>query len=152
MHLHGAGIDRRQRIGDRQFAVVVAVNADWHFGRFQHLRGRTRRSATFSGSVPPLVSHRMTSFAPASAAARIVLAAYSGFACTAVEEMLGVVKHFASAAGQKRDRLADHVEVFFQRDAEDLGDMKIPGLADDRDDGRLGRDEGLNRRSSTSRF
>ena len=44
--------------------------------------------------LPPFVSHSTTSVAPASAAARIVFAAYSRIALPAVEEMLRVVDHF----------------------------------------------------------
>ena len=37
LHLYSPGIDGRQRIGDRQLAVVVRVDADGHFHRLQRL-------------------------------------------------------------------------------------------------------------------
>ena len=44
--------------------------------------------------VPPLVSHRHRTSAPAVFAASSVRSANSGLAMIAVEEMLGVVDHF----------------------------------------------------------
>ena len=57
--------------------------------------------------------------------------------------MLGVVNHLAADRLQEGDRLADHGEVLFQRDAEHLGHVEVVRLADDRDHGGLRLDQGL---------
>ena len=75
LHLDGARIHRGQRVGHGQFAIVVAMDADRHSVRLQALARRRVMSATSSGSVPPLVSQRITTLAPAAAAAWIVRAA-----------------------------------------------------------------------------
>ena len=58
--------------------------------------------------------------APASAAAWIVFSAYSRIGLPAVEEVLGVVDHFAAGGAQESHAVGDHRQVFFQRDAQHL--------------------------------
>ena len=41
------------------------------------------------------------------------------------------------------DRVGDHQDVLIEGRAEHLGDVHVPGLADDGDDGRTGIDKGL---------
>ena len=57
--------------------------------------------------------------------------------------MFGVIENFTSLAGQIADGLGNHVEIFLQADAEHFGDVKIPSLADDRDDRGLGSEQSL---------
>ena len=104
LHLHRAGIDGGQRIGDGQIAIVVAVNADGHVGRAAW--AALVSSAISSGIVPPLVSHRTTRLAPASAAARMVLRGVFGIELPAVEEMFGIVDDFAAGIAEVFDRFA----------------------------------------------
>ncbi len=55
--------------------------------------------------------------------------------------MLGVVEDALALASQEGDRLVDHPQVLVAIDAHDLVEMQIPGLADDRRDGREGLGE-----------
>ena len=64
LHLRRAGLHGGQRIGDAQFAIVVGVNADRNAEFGFHSR---TASATKSGMVPPLVSHKTRLSAPPSA-------------------------------------------------------------------------------------
>ncbi len=60
------------------------------------------------------------------------LAGVFGIVLPAVEEMLGVVDHFAARFAEIADRFVDHRQVFFERNAEHLGCMEGRSLADDR--------------------
>ena len=67
-----------------------------------------------SGMIPPLVSHRHSTDAPASCAASSVCSAYSRIGAEGVEEVLGVVDHLPAGLAHQPDGVADHREVFFQ--------------------------------------
>src|SRR5262249_47189935 len=54
-----------------------------------------------------------------------------------VEEVLGVEDDLVHARAQEGYRVADHLEVLLQRDAQVVPHVQIPGLADDRDHRRL---------------
>jgi hypothetical protein len=90
LHLHAAGLDARDGVGDRELAVVVAVDAE---------RGRVAPCAastpapTCAGRLPPRVSHRQTTVAPPSAAARDAAERVVGVRGEPVEEVLGVEDH-----------------------------------------------------------
>ena len=133
--------DGGQRVGHGQVAVVVGVDAE----RDRDARGRpaATAAATSSGSAPPLVSHRTIQAAPAAAAAWMRPQGVVGVVLEAVEEMLGVVDHLAAVRRAEGDRVGDHPQVLVERDAEDLVDVQVPALADDRDDRRAGVDQGL---------
>ena len=68
-------LDRRERVGDRQLAVVVAVDAERRAGTARC--AASTAAPTCAGSAPPRVSHRQSRSAPASAAARRHSSAYS---------------------------------------------------------------------------
>ena len=61
-----------------------------------------------------------------------------GVVFPAVEEMLGVVEDAPSGSDDEPNRVVDHGEVFLGRDAQGAFRLKERGLADDRNDGRLG--------------
>ena len=65
LDLARAGLDRRERIGDRAAAIVMGVNAEAVAGHDLRGLGDDAR-ATSSGKVPPLVSQSTTQRAPAS--------------------------------------------------------------------------------------
>ena len=60
-----------------------------------------------------------------------------------VEEMLGVVNHFGHMRSAKGDRVADHPQVFVERDAQNIVHVQVPALPHDRDRGRARADQGL---------
>ena len=108
---------------------------------------RLRTSATISVSrpvsVPPLVSHRQSTLAPASRAASRVRSAKAGLPIIAVEEVLGVVHHFFAVSPQVGYGLGNQLQVFLFGDAERAGGVQVPALAEDRDHGRTGGDQRL---------
>ena len=61
----------------------------------------------------------------------------------AIEEVLGVVEDLAAGALQERHRIGDHRHIFLAAHAEHLGHMEGRRLADDRDHGRAGGEQGL---------
>ena len=91
LHLAGAGLDRHQAVGHGAVAVVVGVDADDGTGRAAATSRTT--SATNGGRLAPLVSHRQTTAAPASAAARRAAQRVVRVVALGVEEVLGVVDH-----------------------------------------------------------
>ena len=99
-------------------------------------------SNTSSHIVPPLVSQRTTSRAPASAAVWIARSEYSAIVLPAVEEVLGVEDHLAAGVDHHSHAVADHGEVFVQPGANHLASLKGGGLAHERDDRGLGVHQG----------
>ena len=110
--------DGGQRVRHRHVAVVVAVDAELDAAA----RGAPRPTAAAmsSGRVPPLVSHRMMTLAPASCGGLQRLQGVLGVVPEAVEEVLGVVEHLAPGRLAVGDRVGDHVQVLLQRRAEHL--------------------------------
>ena len=96
LHLHGAGVDGGQRVGDGQLAVVVAVDADRHVD--SSAAAALRQLGDFLRHAAAVGVAEHDQLAPASAAAWIVLRGVFGIGLPAVEEMLGVVDHLAALA------------------------------------------------------
>ena len=65
-----------------------------------------------------------------------------GIGGVAIEEVLGVVDDFLAVILDVADGFGDEDEVFFVGDAERAFDVKVPGLAEDGDDGSAGFDQG----------
>ena len=137
LHLPGADLDRRQRVGDRALGVVVAVDPEPHAvadrgqrvaRRRRHLRGQRRavRVAQRHGLGARLGGGTNT-------AQRVLR-----LGAVAVEEVLGVVDDALVLRAQERDRLGDHAQVLLAVDLDDLLEMQRPGLADERADRRHG--------------
>ena len=61
-----------------------------------------------------------------------------GIVLVPVEGVLGVVNDELAVVLEKAHRVADHRQVLIGRRAQDFLDVQQPGLAEDRDDGRLG--------------
>ncbi len=93
--------------------------------------------------MPPLVSQRMTTSAPASQAARTTAFAYSGFAWRWLHEDVGVDDGGLGAGG---DRVADHLQVFVEGGAQCEFDVAVVGLGDQGDHLGAGVEKGLDLR------
>ena len=87
----GAGLDGGQGIGYRDIGIVVSMDAD---DAVEALADFGDHFASAAVRVPPLVSQRQRTSAPAFFAASSVRRAKSGIGDIAVEEMLGVVDDF----------------------------------------------------------
>src|ERR1022692_1693566 len=66
----------------------------------------------------------------------------AGVGDVAVEEMLGVIDHFLAVVLDVAHGFGDEDEVLVLGDAEGAFDVEVPGLAEDRDDGGTGFDQG----------
>ena len=91
-------------------------------------------SPTWCGSMPPLVSHRTTTSAPASAAVRTTCSGVLGVVEVAVEEVLAVDEDALALAAQVLHGVAHHREVLLQRRAQRLLDVLVVALGDQRHD------------------
>ena len=92
--------------------------------------------------MPPLVSQRQSTSAPALLGGLQGLQGVIGVGDVAIEEMLGVVDDFLAVVLDVAHGFGDEDEVFVVGDAEGAFDVEVPGLAEDGDDGRAGFDEG----------
>ena len=128
-------IDGDQRIRDGQFAIVVDMNAD---GNLQFLADGVDRRGNLFGQSPAIGIAEHNRTGPRILSRHDGLQSKVRIRSIAVEEMFGVVQDFASFRFQERDGIADHRQVFGFVNVQHLENVQIPGLADDRHDGRSG--------------
>ena len=130
-----------QRVGDRDVAIVMAVDADLDaqrlLGGADALGDFLRQRAT----VGVMQSDHNTGARVLGGPQR--LQGVFGVVLEAVEEVLGIIKHFTVGGLAQGDRVRDHAQVLLQRRTEHLGDVHVPGFADQGDDWRLGRQDRL---------
>ena len=139
LYVGGAGFDGGQGVGDGEIAIVVGVDADdaieaaADFGDdFDETRGD--RAAVGVAEAEDIGAGLMGGFQGAQGVI--------GVGDVAVEEVLGVVDDFLAVILDVADGFGDEDEVFFVGDAEGAFDVKVPGLAEDGDDGGSGFDQG----------
>ena len=134
LHLRGPRPHPRERVRHREFAVVMAMNPHLHLQRFAHDRNHF-------GDVlrhrPAVRVAQNDARRPARFGGLKRLQCVLGVRPVAVEKMLGIVEDFRPLRATKRDRVADHFPVFFERRIQNLRHLEIPRLADDRHDRRL---------------
>ena len=119
-----------QGVGDGELAVVVGVDADRDGeGPLDRLDGL----GDPFGEGPAVGVAEDQPVRPGGDGGLQGLEGVVGVPAVAVEEVLGVVDDLGDPAGAEGDRVGDHPAVLFERDAEDLGHLEIPALADDRD-------------------
>ena len=104
------------------------MNADGNLERFQRLHGET---SFFSDDLRQRAAvgiaqddHLRTGLGRGSNR----FGSVRGIGRRTVEEVLGIVEDVTPLAAQELDGFENHVQVFFVRDAQNLGHMKIPGL------------------------
>ncbi len=131
-----------KRIGHGQFAIVVTVNTDVDvvvrqtFDRLAcHLRDSLRQRSAIG--IAQCKASR-----PGRRGGLQRLDRVFGIGVVAIEEMFRIINHFGVPT-EKLDAIADHLQVFIQRDAQDFGGVVIPSLADQRDEGCLRGDQSL---------
>ena len=145
LHLGGAGVDGRERIGDGDIAVVVAMDPDGdvEIGLLESGAGFADKPGHLVGERAAVGVTEDDPGGPGTGGGEDRLGGVAGIEFPAVEEMLGVVKHLTAGPGEESDGVGDHGEVFLARHAEHLGDMEGGSLSDDRDHGGARCDEGL---------
>ena len=141
LHEARAGLDGGERVRDGALGVVVRVDAERDARRRAPRATSATAAATCAGSVAPLVSHIVTFAAPASAAVWQAAQRVVAVGRVAVEEVLGVVDDLLALLDAEPHRVADHREVLLARDAHDLVEVQVPGLADERDHRREAVDQ-----------
>ncbi len=132
--------DRGQGVGHGELAVVVGVDAD-RDGEGADDLGDGRGDPFGQGPAVGVAEDE-----PVGAGGDggfEGLQGVVGVGAEAVEEVLGVVDDLGDPAGAEGDGVGDHPAVFFERDAEDLGRLEVPALADHGDDRRPRADQGL---------
>src|SRR5581483_10219247 len=140
LHLARAHLDRRERIGDRELAVVVAVDAE---RRRDHSRERRDSRANLARQ-PAAVG--VAEHDPVGAAVLRGLEAVErvlGVRAKAVEKMLRVEDNFFDPLLHVGNRIRDDLQVRFQTDAEIFANVEVPRLTDERDRRSLGFDQRL---------
>ena len=143
LDVRGAGLDRRERVGNRHVRVVVGVDANHPVEPLSDLgdelgHARGRAPAVGVAEAQDVGARAMRRLERAE---RVV-----GVGAVPVEEVLGVVDHFLPVVLQMPDGLGNQDEVLVERDLERPQHVKVPGLAEDRDRGRASFDKGGNAR------
>ena len=139
LNLANPGAHRGQRIRDRVFGVVVAMDAELFAGDLLHhladdlLDFMGQRSAIGVAEHDPARPRFVSRDDASERVFRIVL--------IAVEEMFGVEQNFRNGLRGMGDAVADHGEVFVAADAERHVHLEIPGLADQTKRRRLAADQ-----------
>ena len=141
-----AGLDRGDRVGDRELGVVVGVDAP----------GQRRDRAVAALDGRPRLADDLDELSCQGAAIRVAQDERAGAArhrrakrrervlaigSVAVEEVLRVVHELAALVDDQADALGDHVEILLRARAQDLDHVQQPALAEDRHDRRLGPDQ-----------
>ena len=117
----------------REPAIVVGVNADANV-QFARERGDARDLARQTATVGIAENN---AFSPGFFRRLPSGQSVVSFIFEAVEAMLGIINHAFAVISEKADRVADHREVLLRLGPQHFGDMKQPGLADDRHHGSL---------------
>ena len=97
---------------------------------------------TPEGSIPPLVSQRTPTSAPASNAACSTAHPVVGVGGVAVEEVLAVEEHPPAVRDEEGDGVGHHRQVLLQRRPQRLADVPDVGLGDQAHDRRPGVEQG----------
>ncbi len=133
LNMRRAGLDRRQGVGDAEAAVVVRVDAD---GRPAAQAGHDRRRAArhLVGKTPPVrlaqADHVGTGIGRRGQGLERVVRR----GLPSVEKVFGIEDDPFLSLHEPRHGVADDPQVFGACRPQDLGDMQIPGFAEDHDD------------------
>lgn len=127
---HGrAHAHRGQRPGHGHAAVVVAVDAHVAGVALADL-GDGVSDVLGQGSAVGVAEHEELRAGGAGGLER--LQGVAGVGRVAVKEVLRVEEHGLARAHEELHGVKDHVEVVLQRGAQDVRDVKVPGLSKDR--------------------
>ncbi len=126
----GAGVDRGQRVRDRAAGVVVAVDADAHAGRLDHVVHDVCHPAGQHAAVGVAQGGHLGAGSEGGAQhlERVV-----AVGAVAVEEVLGVQEHPLPLGPQVRDGVLHHREVLLQRRTQCQLDVAVVRLRDEGD-------------------
>ena len=135
LHVRGARVDGGQGVRDRAAGVVVAVDADAHAGRLDHVVDHVGDPA---GQHPAVgVAQRGHLGAGLERGAQHLEGVVTVVA-VAVEEVLGVEEHPLPLGAQVGDGVADHREVLLQRRTQRQLDVPVVRLRHQRHDAGAG--------------
>ena len=135
LHLGGADAHRSDGIGDCDLGIIVAMDRDSAFDRAE--RGAHR---LFDISRQPAAVGIAQADGIGAGLADGADAVHRVFAIVvvAVEKMLRIEDDFIDVLLQKRNRVAQDVEVLFEGNPQRLAHVEVPGLANDGGDGSVG--------------
>src|SRR5258708_18970341 len=124
----GPRLQSGQRVSQPQLTIVVGVNSNRHTQRLNHrsrdlfdlVRKRSSVRIAKYHQVGPAFGRRLNRFQCVGC-----------FVLVPIKKMFGIKNNLSPAGLQISHRLADHPQVFFHRNAQDLFHMKAPALSDD---------------------
>jgi hypothetical protein len=128
LHHRRAGTHRRQRIGHRAAAVVVAVHAEPHIREARHHRAGDGLHLPGQLAAVGFAQHQ-----PVGPRLRRSAQGRQGIlriGQEAVVEVLGVEHHFPALPFDPGHTVANHRQVLFRRGHEHMRGVVVPGLAD----------------------
>ena len=125
-----ARVDRGQRVRDRAAGVVVAVDADAHAGRLDHVVHHVGDPVGQHAAVGVAQGGHLGAGLERGAQH---LEGVVAVVAVAVEEVLGVQEHPLPLGAQVGDRVAHHREVLLQRRTQRQLDVPVVRLRDERD-------------------
>ena len=136
-------LDRDQRIGDRHLGIIMGVDAERHI----HFADDLRYDLFDLPRHRPAVGVAQDdAFRPCVPRSRNRREGIVRIGLVPIKKVLGIVKDLALVIFQKRHGVFNQLEIFFQRDAERVGDMQRPTLAEKSDNVRPRLQERLQRR------
>ena len=131
-------VDRGQRIGHRQFGIVMRVDPQNAVEVLAHVGADFRE---------PAGEHPAVGIAQAQNVGAGFLRGFEraqgeiAIGAIAVEEMLGVVDHFLAVVLEVLHGVGDDLEVLALLDSQGAMDVQVPALAENRHDRRAGGDQ-----------
>ncbi len=138
LHVRRPALHGRDRIGHRQLAIVVCVDAHGTVEPPPHLGHDLRQP----GGHRPAVGVAQRQHVGARVLGRFERPQrVVRVGVVAVKHVLGIVDHFAPVLLQETHGVGDDLQVFFLADPQHAPHVQIPGLAENRDRRRLGLDQ-----------
>ena len=137
--------DRLQRVCNASVAVVVGVDAEGDAsGARQYLIDCVHYLGYFPGECAAVGVTEDDAVGAAGNCPFEGSQRVFGVLLVAVEEMLGIVNHFASVAGEIGYGLANHAQILCGRRLKDVAHVQIPAFAEEGDNRRVGLKQQLN--------
>ena len=137
----GALFDRRQGVGIGHASIVVGVDAELCVADLLPCGTHGLRDLRGQGAAVGVAEYeRARASLPGGGEG---LQGVLGIRLVAIEEVLSIVDDLTFFGDQVADGVPDDPEVFFGGGSQNLGNVKMPGLAEDRDHRRADREDRL---------
>lgn len=145
LNLRRTCVEGGERISDGEFTVVVTMDAELHVVVGESFPGCGRDRGNFLGERSAIGIAQYHPFCAGGGGGAEGFDRVLRVGFVAVEEMFGVVEHFA-VTGQKFSAFADHGEVLVESHSEDFRGVVVPRFSDHGAARGAGRDESTHAR------